>query len=66
MAAKRAAGTPAAGKAGEAVTQAGSLNRVIDGRPLRGPGEGLKLRNLTGRGSLDQPIYAVKMPPLLF
>ena len=49
---------PAAGEAGKAVTQAGPLNRVIDGRPLRGACEGFKLRDLAERASLDQPLVA--------
>jgi hypothetical protein len=43
-----------AGEAGEEVTKAGSLNRVIDGCLLRGAGEGFKLRNVVGVPGLDK------------
>jgi hypothetical protein len=37
------------------VTKAGSLNRVIDGCPLRGAGMGFKLRDFGGNAGIDQP-----------
>ena len=52
----KASGGPsaAAGEAGEKVTKAGSLNRVIDSYPLRGAGEGFKLRDVVGLPGLDK------------
>jgi hypothetical protein len=41
-------------KAGKEVTKAGSVNRVIDGSPLRGGGERFKLRDLVGLPGLDK------------
>jgi hypothetical protein len=52
----KASGGPSAtaGEAGKKVTKAGLLNRVIDDRPLRGAGEGFKLRDVVGVPGLDK------------
>jgi hypothetical protein len=45
--------TLAAGEAGKEVTIAGSLDRIIDGRPLRDAGGVFKIHNLAGCVGLD-------------